>query len=140
VHTYKVFIDTNVWFSFFYGSKTSEDIIKKHIDGKIQVVISKDVLDELVKNVVQKIPRLEKDLLNFFEAFPPEIVKSPTKIENSVKDYVHFKDRHIFQACLDSECELFVTGNLKDFKVREIYERYKIKVISPREVIGILPG
>ena len=132
---YKVFIDTNVWFSFFYGSKNAEIIINSFVNGKIKAVISKDVLDELVRNITQKIPRLKNELLKFFEAWPPEIVKSPSKIDRGVKNYVDFKDRHVFQACIDAGCGIFVTGNLKDFDVNSIYKKYKTRVLSPKEAV-----
>ena len=134
----KVFIDTNVWFSFFYGSKNSETVISSFLEGKIDAVISKEVLDELVKNIIQKIPKAQKGLLTFFEAFPPEIVRSPSKIDIYVKSHVDLKDRHIFQACLNAKCDYFVTGNLKDFDVNSIYKKFKIKVLSPKEMVDEL--
>lgn len=131
----RVFIDTNVWFSFFYGSKNSEIVINSFVGDKITAVISKNVLDELVKNISQKIPWRRNELLKFFEACPPEIVKSPSKIDKDVEKCVDFKDRHIFQACVDANCDIFVTGNLKDFNVNSIYKKYKIRVLSPKQVV-----
>lgn len=133
--TQKVFIDINVWFSFFYGSSNSEEIIKAHINGKIKAVISKDVLDELVKNVLRKIPHLEKELLSFFEASPPEIIESPTGIDKKVKELIQLKDRHIFQACLNSKCNFFITGNLKHFNRGKISSHYSVKILSPNEAV-----
>lgn len=135
---YRFFLDTNVWFSFFYGSKNPEKIIKEHISGKIKAVISKDVLDELVKNITLKIPQLEKDLLDFFEASPPEIVRSPDRIEENVKKYVHLGDRHIFQACLNSKCDFFVTGNIKHFNTDKLEKIFSIKIFTPSEAIQYL--
>lgn len=138
MHTRKVFVDTNVWFSFFYGSVNSEKVIKGHVNGKLEAVISKHVLNELVKNIIKKAPRLEEELLKFFESTPPEIVDFPESIEKDVKKLVDFKDRHIFQACVNAGCDMFVTGNLKDFNVQGIYKKYKVMVISPREMANLL--
>lgn len=134
----KVFIDTNVWFSFFYGSENAEKIIKAHINNKIQAVISKDVLDELVKNILSKIPDLEENLLTFFKSSPPAIVKSPVKINSEVKRLVQLKDRHVFQSCLNSKCNYFITGNLKDFKVYEIKNKFGVIILSPNETVKYL--
>ena len=134
----RIFIDTNVWFSYFYGSKNAEIIIDSFVNDEIIAVISKNVLDELVKNIVQKMPKLEKIMFNFFDTCPPEVVDSPSEIDKDVKKYVDFKDRHIFQVCIDAGCKIFITGNLKDFDVNSIYKKYKIRVLSPKEaVIGL---
>jgi len=131
----KIFIDTNVWFSFFYGSENSAKIVSKFMEGKIDVFISKNVLDELIKNALQKIPKIQRELLTFFETYPPGVVNSPVKIDRDVENYVDFKDRHIFQACVNANCDIFVTGNLKDFDVESIYKKYKIRVLSPKQVV-----
>ena len=34
----KIFIDTNIWFSFFYGSNNCEKLINAHAEGKIKAV------------------------------------------------------------------------------------------------------
>ena len=126
-----VFIDTNVWFSAFYGSENAEKLIKAHIDGKIKAVISRKVLTELTRNIKGKIPQALPNLKKFLEAAPPIVLKDPLKISQNVKKSVNQKDRIIFQSALDAKIPLFVTGNLKDFNALT-------KVISPKKALGIL--
>lgn len=132
----KVFIDTNVWFSAFYGSENCKNIIVKHISNKFQGVISQDVLNELIRNVADKIPQEIPTLKKLLEAKPPKIIKSPEKIDKKLKAYVDFKDQHIFQSAINSKCDYFVTGNLKDFNIKKLEELYEIKVISPLQLLS----
>lgn len=131
----QVFIDTNVWFSAFYGSPNASEIVKRHILGKIQGVISQKVLEEIVRNVAKKLPNKTDSLKRLLESTPPKIIKSPQKIDPSVKKFVQTKDREIFQAAVDSKSDWFVTGNLKDFDKNKSEDKFKIKIASPKEFL-----
>jgi putative PIN family toxin of toxin-antitoxin system len=133
-----VFIDTNVWFSAFYGSPNSEKIIKAHTEGKINAAISHTVLWELAKNINQKIPQAFRPLKKFLEYAPPMIITDPKTISENVRGLVEAKDQKIFQAAVNSKADLFVTGNLKDFNIPEIHKKFKIKVVSPQEAAKYL--
>ena len=133
----KVFIDTNVWFSAFYGSKNAERLIKAHINKEIKVVISQQVLDELVKNVQAKIPGALPHLEKLFQAIPPEITKNPKVISLLVKKTVNPKDQSIFQTVLDSRIKFFVTGNLKHFKTEKIRRQTGVKIFNPAQAVQV---
>lgn len=133
-----VFIDANVWFSAFYGSPNSEKIIKAHVEGKITAVISQMVLTELAQNINRKIPQAFKPLKRFLESAPPIIVANPKIISKNIMNLVETKDQRIFQAAVNSKINLFVTGNIKDFNIPEIYKKLKIRIVSPREAVKYL--
>lgn len=133
-----VFIDTNVWFSAFYGSVNSEKLVKAHIRGNIKAVISQQVLTELVNNISTKIPRALPSLQKFLEAAPPEIVGNPSHISSKIKKLVHPKDAVIFASCLETKVKLFVTGNTKDFDITALKRRFNIVVCTPAEAIKLL--
>lgn len=134
----KVFIDTNVWFSAFYGSQNAEKLITAHINKKIKAVISQQVLDELVNNIQAKIPGALPHLEKLFAAIPPEIIKNPTAISLLVKRTVNPKDQSIFQAVLDSKIKFFVTGNLKHFRVEKIKQQTGVKILNPAQALSQL--
>ena len=52
----RIFIDTNVWFSSFYGSENCQKIIKAHKEEKITAIVSDLVIGEIVRNVKKKLP------------------------------------------------------------------------------------
>ena len=131
----KIFINTNIWFSAFYGSKNAEKLIKAHIKGKIQAVISQQVLEELVRNIEKKIPLATEVLENLMQSAPPEIVKNPQKISAEVKKWVDPKDQKIFQAAVNAKVNLFVTENIKDFSAKDLEKRFNIKTLNPEKSI-----
>ncbi len=130
-----VFIDTNVWFSAFYGSSNSEEIIKAHVEGKIKAVVSRQVLRELVSNINKKIPRAMVLLKKLMEFSPPMVVDNANFVSPLVAKFVHKKDQIIFQSAVNSKSELFVTGNTKHFNAKSISN---IKIITPREAVGLI--
>lgn len=129
----KVFIDTNVWFSAFYGSRNAEKLIKAHIEGKIQVVISQQVLEELVRNIKKKIPSAVKPLEDFMQSAPPKIVKNPIKISEGVKKWVDLKDQKNFQAAINASARFFVTGNTKHFSIKNLGKNFGVKILNPKQ-------
>lgn len=130
-----VFIDTNVWFSAFYGSPNSEKVVKAHIEGKIQAVVCRQVLRELVSNINKKIPRAMVLLKKLMEFAPPMVVDNTNFVSPLVTKYVHRKDQIIFQSAINSRSELFVTGNVKHFTAKHIS---KIKIVTPKEAVGLI--
>ena len=134
----RVFIDTNIWFSAFYGSTNPSQIISQHISSKINGVISQDVLKEIIKNIKLKLPHKLSVLENLMESTPPQIIKTPSMVDQAVKDFVDKKDQKIFQSAVDSKCDLFITGNLRDFNIKGLEKVYKIKILSPKEAAEIL--
>ena len=134
----KVFIDTNVWFSAFYGSRNAEKLIKAHIEGKIKAVISQQVLEELVRNVEKKIPKAKDPLKDLLEAAPPSIIKDSLKISKAVGKWVNIKDQKIFQTAVNAKVDIFVTGNIKDFSAANLEKEFGIKILSPKKAVNKL--
>ncbi len=130
-----VFIDTNVWFSAFYGSPNSEKIIKAHIEGKIQAVVSRQVLSELVSNINKKIPKAMTPLKKLMEFAPPMVVDNAAATNHSILKYVQSKDQIIFQSAVNSGSKLFVTGNIKHFQAKSILD---VKIVTPKEAVGLI--
>lgn len=130
-----VFIDTNVWFSAFYGSFNSEKIIKAHIEGNIIAVVSRQVLRELVTNINKKIPASITGLKKLMETAPPIVIENADHIDPLVEKNVDIGDQKIFQSALDSKAKLFVTGNIKHFKISTFKS---IKIVNPKEAVGLI--
>ncbi len=129
------FIDTNVWFSAFYGSPNSEKIIKAHTEGKIKAVVSRQVLRELVSNINKKIPKALDLLKKLMEFAPPMVVENTDRISPLVAKYVHKKDQIIFQSAINSKSKIFVTGNIKHFGPKHISN---VKIVTPKEAVGLI--
>src|SRR6266540_2288592 len=58
-HKPRPFVDTNVLYSGLYSSRGAPaELLKRHADGKLTIVISRQVLEELVRTVRNKAPQL----------------------------------------------------------------------------------
>ena len=134
-HSQLVFIDTNVWFSAFYGSANAGKILKAHVGGELKAVISQDVLAELARNIKKKYPKALGVLRDFLEASPPVILSRPKTTSLLIQKLVEKKDRVIFQSVVNAKIKYFITGNLKDFNVSKIEKELGIYIVSPREAI-----
>ena len=129
----KVFLDTNIWFSAFYGSDNCGKIIELHAQKKIEAVVSRLVVQELTQNLGNKFPQGLKLVADFFSKFPPEMVDDCFEIDRKLKNLADPKDLPILLSAYFAKTECFVTGNIKDFAVKKIFDNLKIKVLTPKE-------
>ncbi len=135
--TLEVFIDTNVWFSAFYGSKTCQKVVGGHLAGKINAVISQKVLKELVKNLQKKIPRAIPNFQRTFINVPPKIVPDPLEINKNLKSLVELKDQKIFCSAYSAKVDYFVTGNIRHFQVKKLEKLTGIKILTPKQAVDL---
>ncbi len=136
--TTRVFIDTNVWFSALYGSKNCQTIIEAHRQGVFSAVISARVLDELIKNVENKLADHIHALQTLLISIPPEIVPNPTDIPEQLLSFVSLKDLPIFTSAIQADADYFVTGTIKDFKRNRQKKIGGITILTPKEAIEVL--
>src|SRR3989338_7876146 len=94
----RVFVDSNVWFSYFWGSKTIQRLIDALRDKK-RLVISELVLAEVAENIKLKLPSVLDEVRNVFTIFPLTVVKDPDlKTVSQVKKYCDSKDAPILRS------------------------------------------
>jgi len=134
----KVFIDTNIWFSALYKKGPASILLEKLLSKKYTVVISELVLEEIIRTLEEKLPDRAELVKQFLLSYPITIVKNPlvTEMPNYQK-LAEGKDMPILVAAINYQCHCFVTGNLKDFKIKEIKKRFSLKIISLKEALGI---
>lgn len=132
-----VFIDTNVWFSAFYGSPNAEKIATAHIQSQIQGVISEPVLQELIVNLKTKIPLALPSLRQLLSTAPPQILKNPPSLPPNFRTLAHPKDAPLLLACYQAKIPFFVTGNLKDFHLAPIKQKLNINVLPPADAVKL---
>ncbi len=136
--TIRVFIDTNVWFSSLYGSNNCQTIIDAHRHGMIIAVISARVLDELVKNVENKLPDQLQKLQTLLVSYPPEIAPNPVDIPEKYLSLISLKDLPIFVSAAQANANYFITGNIKDFKRNRKKKIGNITILTPKEAVKVL--
>ena len=114
----RVFLDSNVIFSGLYSSKGAPGkILELFIKGEIEVIVSQQVLDEVVRTVKDKLPGALTALNTLLVNNPPEIVPSP-EIEH-IKQWpgvLSLADAAILTAVYASQTDIFITGDRHFFK------------------------
>lgn len=133
----RVFIDTNVWFSSLYGSNNCQTIIDAHRHGMFTAIISARVLDELVKNVENKLSEHLPKLQALLVSCPPEIVPNPMDIPEQYLSIVSLKDLPIFVSAVLAGADYFITGNIKDFKRNRKKKVGNITILTPKEAVQV---
>lgn len=136
--TPRIFLDSNIWFSAFYGSVNCQKLIKAHLEGKIRVIISSQVIEESIRNLKEKKPQVLASFQEMLLNNPPEIIKDPDNLGKKIKKLVDEKDGPIFGSALLGEATFFVTGNIRDFSVQKLEKATGIKVITPMEAVNLL--
>jgi putative PIN family toxin of toxin-antitoxin system len=129
----KVVIDTNVWISgLIFGGKP-EIIIKLFIDGKIDVIISEEILTELRRIISTKFP-LFKPKLGLLEASIREDSVLVHLGNNTITVSRDIDDNKIIETAVMGKADFVVTGD-DDLLVLKIYEN--IRIIKPKVFLTI---
>lgn len=132
----KTFIDSNVWFSGFYKKGAASDLINQLLQRNFEIVISELVLEEVIKNISQKIPLVLPLVYRFFQECPITVVKNPSKKRaQKFTGLAQKKDLPILVSALNYQCQFFVTGNKKDFKISSISKQFSLLILNPREML-----
>jgi predicted nucleic acid-binding protein len=133
------FVDTNVLFSGFYNPRsTPGQILDAHVRAQIAIVISRQVLDELVRTVHTKRPSLLLPLRQFLTVTPPEICPDPSDEANELAlALIHWKDAPILAAMIISGADCLVTGNSRHFTA-DVARQAGIRIVSPADYVSAL--
>jgi uncharacterized protein len=137
----RVFLDTNVLFSALYSSVGAPSaILEAYLRGQIEVVVSRQVLEELVRTIHQKRPQLIARLYFFLEQAPFEVQPDPAPDEAARwEPVIHPSDASILAAAVAARPDFLITGNRRHF-TSEVAAEASLRVISPAEFVEILAG
>ena len=133
------FVDTNVFFSAFYNpSGPPSLILRAHAQGRITIIISRQVLSELVTNLQAKKPDVLPALQTFLLNAPPEICTDPTPEEVAqARAWINPNDAPILAAAIKSEADCLVTGNTRHF-TQEVAAKARISIITPADYLAMM--
>lgn len=135
----RVFVDSNVWFSAFYKKGTASELINSFLQKRFEIVISEQVLEEVLKNIKNKIPQALHLAYQFFQVCPLTIIKDPQLKElEKFAGLAEKKDLPILIPALKYDCRFFITGNKKDFRIRKIKKNHHLVILNPREALTAL--
>jgi putative PIN family toxin of toxin-antitoxin system len=137
----RVFFDTNVIFSGLYreGGPPAE-LLDRYAGNKLAMVVSGQVLEELVRTVEERIPHALPALYLLLSSTPPEIVEDPG-VEEVIRwvQVIHQEDAPILAAAIAAEVDYLVTGNTRHFIADPgVATESGLVIVTPAQLVELL--
>ena len=135
----KIVLDTNVWLSGIFWDGEASKILEKAEKKDIQIIISEDILSEIIK-VLNRESKFQKYILNLrlsIENLLRTILSISTLIETKTKlDIIKAdpKDNIILEVALEGKAEHIISY---DNHLLNMIEFRNIKIINPGEFLKI---
>jgi putative PIN family toxin of toxin-antitoxin system len=136
----RVFLDTNVIFSGLNSSRRAPGTILKHfVEGRISVVVSQQVLEELIRTIKEKLPKALPALKRFLINAPPEIGADPSleAIQCWAKE-INPADAVILAAAIIAKPNYFITGDNHFLENQNIIEKSGLNIVSPAQFLKLV--
>lgn len=131
----RVFIDSNVWFSAFYKEGICSRLLRLLSDSSHEIVISEQVLEEIIKNIQEKIPQALTLVIQYMDTVKPTVAKNPSRpLLPRYNKLADKKDLPILISAIEYRCDYFITGNIKDFKIQQ-GSKTTLKIYTPSQFI-----
>jgi len=136
----RFFLDSNVFISGLYSKKGPPGkILTDFILGKIDIIISQKVLNEVIDVIKKKIPSVMALLEKFLTSYPPGIIKDPEA--ESVKKWkaiINEDDAAILVSAISCNTDYFITGDNHFFDNPDISRKSGLKIRKPHEYFEII--
>jgi predicted nucleic acid-binding protein len=136
-------MDSNVWFSGLYSRRGAPSrILEILLEGQIQVVVSQQVLEEVVRNVGLKIPQHLGTLSALLSEHTPEVCSDPSLDEvTSWIQIVGLDDAPILAAVISAGVDYLVTANTRHFAPAVEWAAEKgLQILTPRQFVEMIEG
>ncbi|MDD5082190.1 MAG: putative toxin-antitoxin system toxin component, PIN family [Dehalococcoidales bacterium] len=133
----RVFLDSNVIFSGLYSSQGAPGtIVERFIKSDIHVVVSPQVLEEVIRTIKEKIPSILPALRRLLVSAPPEVVTSPelTEIERW-RGRLSVADAAILAAAVAAQPDYFITGDNHFLENPDIGEEAGLRIMTPAQFL-----
>ena len=129
----RVVFDTNIFISaFVIPESLAEKAILKIIEGEDSLLISKDIINEVLSVLSSKFGR-EREALSHV-AFTLSELAELIKPGRRVKIFMDEPDNRILECAIYGEADLLITGDKEMLQLRE----YKgVKIISLKEYLEL---
>ena len=138
----RVFLDTNVILSGLHSPQGPPGVIlDRSVSGGIDMLISRQVLDETIRVVREKLPHALPALRRFLEHDPPEICPGAGPARAAAwAGLLDAEDAAILAAAEAAKPDYFVTGDRHFLDNPAIASRSGLAIVSPAGLLEALDG
>jgi len=136
----RVFLDSNVIFSGLYSPEGAPGSILKHfVKGSVSVVVSQQVLEEVVRTIRAKLPIAIPALRRLLVSVPPEVVADPELQETERwMRKLPLGDATILAAAIGAQPDYIVTGDKHFTEDTGIAEEAGLHILAPADFLRSL--
>jgi uncharacterized protein len=136
----RVFLDSNVIFSGLYSPRGSPAIILEHfVAGDIGVVVSQQVLEEVVRTIKEKLPEALPILKKLLVSTPPEVTADPPlEAIKRRKWKLSIADAAVLEAAITARPDYFITGDNHFLADPHLAEGTDLHIVTPAGFLKIL--
>lgn len=134
----RIFLDSNVIISGIYSKAGPPGkILDLHTAGRIQIVVCKFVLEEVIRNIRVKRSKDIPALYAFLSNAPPSIAVDPGINEILLwAKYLSQEDAIILAAAIRARVDCFITGD-RHFRSAALQsQKMNLKILTPAEFVA----
>ena len=138
----RVFLDSNVIFSGLYSPKGAPGaILTRFIKGDIIVVVSQQVLEEVIRTIREKLPVALPALKRLLVSLPPEVVADPEPQEMARwAGKLQYADAAILAAAVKAQADYFVAGDSHFTQDSSMTVETGLHIVAPAQFLRFLEG
>jgi len=132
-----VFLDSNVIFSGLHSPGGSPgSILENMLDGRISVIVSRQILEEVVRTFKKKLPQALPALSEFFLNSPLTVIGDPEREEVLPwTDTLKEGDASILAAAISASPDYFVTGDRHFLNKPHLEKNSGLVICSPTQLL-----
>ncbi|MDO8578568.1 MAG: putative toxin-antitoxin system toxin component, PIN family [Dehalococcoidales bacterium] len=137
---HRVFLDSNVIFSGLYSPEGAPGIILEHfLKGNIRVVVSQQVLEEVIRTINEKLPYSLPTLRRLLINTPPEVAADPQLPEIKFwTKILHLGDAAILAAAIAAHPNYFITGDRHFTENSDIIKKTGLTIVTPAQFLKVM--
>ena len=136
----RIFLDSNVLFSGFHSPDGPPGAILEYFaQGQFVIVVSQQVLEEVVRTFKRSLPKAVPALRDFLVSSPLEVVADPGS-EDVAKwsELLDEGDAMIIAAAMTAEPDYFVTGDAHFLKNALVKKESGLEICTPSVLLTVL--
>jgi putative PIN family toxin of toxin-antitoxin system len=134
----RVFLDSNVIFSGLYSREGPPGaVLEQAVEGRFSAVISRQVLDEVVRTIAAKLPVALPSLQTLLLNMPLEVCEDPNlRVMEEWSKIVGADDAPIAAAARAAGVDVLVSGDGHFLKAGAAAEKRGLRIVSPSEFLA----